>query len=129
MNRLTIAGTVEKTVSPIGNSDKLGEFLIRVPERKKTAAGQWEDSHSFLPVKVFGKALGVARAHLKTGTRCFITGKLEGREYNGKYYTSVVAEEVFALAGGEAGQAPRAGSQEAPHEAGAPSWTEDDIPF
>lgn len=128
MNRLTIAGTVEKTVSPIGNSDKVGEFLIKVPDRRKTASGNWEDSATFFPVKVFGKALGVARAHLSTGSRCFVTGKLEGREYNGKYYTSVVAEEVFPVVGGEARQA-QPGSHEAPHQVGQPSWTEDDIPF
>lgn len=129
MNRLTIAGTVEKTVSPVGNSDKLGEFLIRVPERKKTAAGQWEDSHSFLPVKVFGKALESAKKHLSRGSKCFILGKVEGREHNGKYYTSVVAEEVFPLVGGEQVRQEQLGSHEAPHQVGAPSWAEDDIPF
>jgi single-stranded DNA-binding protein len=131
MNRLTIAGTVEKTVYQVGNSDKVGEFLIRVADKvynKDTRKS--EEGYSFLPVKVFGKSLEAARKHLSRGSRCFVTGKLEGREYNGKYYTSVVAEEVFPLVGGEAGQAPRAGSQDAPHQVGAPSWaTEDDIPF
>lgn len=129
MNRITIAGTVEKTVYQVGNSDKVGEFLLRVVDRvynKETRKA--EEGHSFLPIKVFGKALGIAKSHLTTGSRCFVTGKVEGREYNGKYYTSVVAEEVFPLVGGEARQA-LAGSHEAPHQVGAPSWTENDIPF
>jgi single-stranded DNA-binding protein len=130
MNKLTIAGTVEKTVYQVGNSDKVGEFLLRVVDKVyNRETRKSEEGHSFLPVKVFGKALEAARKHFRVGSKCFVVGKLEGREYNGKYYTSVVAEEVFPLAGGEAGQAPRAGSQEAPHQVGAPNWTEDDIPF
>lgn len=130
MNRLTIAGTVEKTVYQVGNSDKVGEFLLRVVDRVyNRETRKSEEGHSFLPVKVFGKALEAARKHFRAGSKCLVVGKLEGRECNGKYYTSVVAEEVFPLAEGEAGQAPRTGSQEAPHQVGAPSWTENDIPF
>jgi hypothetical protein len=69
--------------------------------------------------------LQVARVHLATGSRCFVVGKLEGREYNGKYYTSVVAEEVFPLVGGEQ---PR--QEQEPWQAAAGKEIElDDIPF
>ncbi len=137
MNKLTIAGTVEKTVTPIGNSDKLGELLLKIPERRKNAGGQWEETHIFVPVKVFGKALGTARAHLPKGSKCFVVGKVEGREYNGKFYTSVVAEEVFPVVSGDEwkevkGDLPTVLDGH-PYSKGAgqtpPAWGDDDIPF
>lgn len=130
MNRLTIAGTVERTVSPIGNSDKVGEFLLRVVDRVyNRETKKAEEGHSFVAIKVFGKSLGVAKAHLKAGAKCLVVGKVEGREYNGKYYTSVVAEEVLPIVGGE--QQGQDAQWKTPQEGkGAPSWTEvDDIPF
>jgi hypothetical protein len=128
MNLLQLSGAVEKGVSNVGSSDKLGEFLLRVEDKKwNKDTRTMEAGYAVIPIKVFGRSLASAKGLQRAG-QCVVIGKVEGREYNGKYYTSVVAEEVFPVVGGESRQA-QPGSHEAPHQVGAPSWAEDDIPF
>jgi len=126
MNKLTIAGIVEQTPVDKGNSGKVAEILISVPDRKKTASGSWEEVNLLIPITLFGKPMNEAKKHAVIGAKILVVGKIEGREYNGKYYTSVVAEDIFV---GRDQAQEEAIPQDEPGQ-GRPSWDEiDDIPF
>jgi len=74
-----------------------------------------------IPIKVFGRLAEEASAW-KPGTLLEITGRLGGREYNGKVYGEAVAETVEVV--GEAQREMPKGKT-----ADAPTPGDDDVPF
>jgi single-stranded DNA-binding protein len=64
----------------------------------------------FIPIKCFGGVAEQARA-LEPGLKVCVTGRLGGREWNGKYYADNVAESIEELPTGR--MAKRGDEQEA----------------
>jgi hypothetical protein len=52
----------------------------------------------FIPIKCFGGVAEQARS-FEPGLKISVTGRLGGREWNGKYYAEIVAETVEELGG------------------------------
>ena len=80
-------------------------------------AGQWPQ---WIPIKVFGRAVEMA-SDCKPGDIVAVTGRLGGRDWNGKVYGECIADSVEVV-----------GQRELPTgapPAGGPPPSDDDVPF
>ncbi len=80
-----------------------------------------------IPIKVFGRLADEAKAWTP-GTVLFVTGRLGGRDWQGKVYGDNVAVSVEVVTAAAASESPRGGGSGPPNE-GAPPLGDDDIPF
>ncbi len=83
--------------------------------------GQWPQ---WIAIKCFGRLTECA-SDWKPGTILEVTGKLGGREYQGKVYSEVIADSVEVVAESK----PKAGAQQTEFGDGSPAPSDDDIPF
>jgi single-strand DNA-binding protein len=123
MKNITIAGNVGKDaeVRTTQNGDKLASFSVAVEQRDGR-----EKSTLWFDVSLWGKRGEALAPHIVKGGRVAVSGDLGTREYNGKTYLTVRANDVTLLGGGERrDDAPRAA---APASTGAAAL-DDDIPF
>ncbi len=74
-----------------------------------------------VPIKVFGR-LAEQAASWKPGTVLSVSGRLGGRDWNGKVYGDNVANSIEVVSGASA-------DGDAPPENDAPPVGDDDVPF
>ena len=131
MKQITIAGNIGKDAelrsSP--NGDKVAGFSVAVEKRANGEKGtQWFD------VSIWGKRAGALASYLTKGSRVCVVGDLGTREYEGKTYLTVRADQITLMGGGKRDDAGQSGGyqpQGAAPAGGAPSYgdMDDAVPF
>jgi hypothetical protein len=104
-----------------GEVGRFGKSTVKVAViiKKKNRDGEWEES--VIELTTFSETVVGVMADAQTnGTWITVTGKLSGREYNGKNYLDAIVETAFqhkAKAGGEpTAPKPQPEREEAPHD-------------
>src|SRR5215469_8828933 len=77
-------------------------FSVAATTRRKGRDGEWEDHTEWFSVTVFGRQAETLAERLSKGTRVYVEGRLESRQYEtqtgGKGFSlDVVANEVIPL--------------------------------
>ncbi len=87
---------------------------------KDKNTGQQVEKTEWHRVSAFGRLAEVMGEYLNKGSKCYIEGKLETREYEKdgikRYSTSILAHEMTMLDNRNAGQADSQGGFNAPHQ-------------
>lgn len=98
MKAITIAGNIGKdaTVRRTQNGDAITGWSVAVEERR----GQ-EKRTLWFDCSLFGKRGEALSQYLTKGTRVAVSGDLSTREYEGKTYLTINANEVTLLGGGD----------------------------
>jgi single-strand DNA-binding protein len=85
---------------------------IATNERRKDAAGEWNDHTEWHRVVCFGRTAENAAKYLNRGRRVYVEGRISSRKWTDKegrerYTTEVVCDQLHFLGGqSERGQAP-----------------------
>jgi single-strand DNA-binding protein len=77
-------------------------FSVAATTRRKAREGDWEDHTEWFNVTVFGRQAETLAERLMKGTRVYVEGRLESRQYEtqngGKGFSlDVIANEVLSL--------------------------------
>lgn len=118
MNTVVLVGTVPSLPVPKSTSSGGQGLIFIVQIVSATKKGERVDR---IEVSAWGGLAGDLIDSLRMGSGVVVSGRLSGREYNGKFYTSVMADkvEVFSVAA-------TPGERESREQV---SFLEDDIPF
>jgi len=85
-------------------------FSVAATTRRRERDGEWGDHTEWFSVTVFGKQAETLAERLSKGTRVYVEGRLETRQYesNGKQGTSldVIANEVMIIDSKRGGEDP-----------------------
>jgi single-strand DNA-binding protein len=98
MKTITIAGNIGKDAElrSTQGGDKVAGFSVAVESREgKEKTTIWFD------VSIWGKRAEALSQYLTKGTRVAVSGDLGKREYEGKTYLTVKADQVTLLGGGQ----------------------------
>lgn len=131
MKQITIAGNIGKDAElrSTPNGDKVAGFSVAVETRDRGEKGtQWFD------VSIWGKRAEALASYLTKGSRVCVVGDLGTREYEGKTYLTLRADQITLMGGGKRDDAGHSGGyqpQGAAPAGGAPSYDDmnGDIPF
>jgi single-strand DNA-binding protein len=124
MKNLTIAGNIGKSAElrSTGNGEKVAGFTVAVDDgfgqNKRTL---WFD------VSIWGKRAETLAPMLTKGGKVCVTGDMSTREYDGKTYLTLRANDVTLQGGGQR-QDDTGGGYSAPPSGGVPGL-DDDLPF
>lgn len=124
MKSITIAGNIGKDaeVRTTQGGDKVTSWSVAVEDRQ----GQ-EKSTIWFDCTLWGKRGEVLAQYLTKGTRVAVSGDLSKREYEGKTYLTVRADQVTLLGGGE--KRPDSGTYGEGQSGSGASLPDDEIPF
>lgn len=101
-----------------GRLDRIDTFTTKGGKEIITLILQTEGQYpQLVPIKFFGRAAEIARG-MTEGEMVEVTGKLGGRDWNGKVYGDIVGETCEAIGGGEKPKGKEPGPA-----------SEEDIPF
>lgn len=145
LNKAMIIGnlTRDPEVRTTGNGANVTSFSVATSYVWTDQSGQKQEKVEFHNIVAWRKLADVCAQYLKKGSKVYIEGRLQTKDWTGqdgvkKYRTEIMAENMIMLdrAGGQGGGAPRAQSnnysQEPVIEQDAPSEDEikvEDIPF
>lgn len=134
MKNLTIAGNIgkdaETRTTPSG--DKVTSWSVAVEDRSSR-----EKATEWFEVSMWGSRGESIRQYLTKGSKVCVSGDLGRREYNGKTYLTIRADQVTLLGGGQdrRDDGGRSHAAETSHRAQAPDRRapanpmDDEIPF
>ena len=139
INRVCITGnlTRDPEMRETAGGMAILKMGVAVNDRRKNAAGEWEDAPNFFDVIMFGKRAESVSRFLNKGSKIAVEGKLRWSQWDDKdtgakrTKVEIVADDIeFMSSRGEGGgsgsyNAPAA----APSAAPAPSIDDEDIPF
>lgn len=78
------------------------KFSVATSRKYKDKSGEQQESTQWHRVEAWGKLGEICSSYLKKGKLVLVEGEVEYREYDGKWYTSVRANEMKMLdKGGE----------------------------
>src|SRR5690242_20670179 len=102
-------------------------FSVAATTRRRERDGEWGDHTEWFSVTVFGRQAETLAERLTKGTRVYVEGRLESRQYETQSGTrgfslDVVANEVITLADRQRGEGGEVGSS-SDFESAAPSRT------
>ena len=93
------------------NGIPVARFSLATSENWKNDAGEWQSKTQWHNVVVWRKLADVIAAKIQKGTRVYVLGKVEYREYEKdgvkRYITDIVASEVKILEKQEGSAAPK----------------------
>ena len=72
-------------------------FSVATSEKWKDKQGVWQEKAEWHRITVFGRLAEVAEEYLKKGSKVFVEGKIQTNEYEGKYYTNIIANQMIML--------------------------------
>ncbi len=110
LNRAQLIGNLtrdpESRQTPSGRS--VVNFGIATNSRWTDASGQKQEKTEFHNIVIWGKLAEISAQYLRKGSKVFIEGRLQTREWEGqdgvkRYRTEVVADNMIML-GGRGGQ-------------------------
>ena len=139
MNQVILIGNLtrdpEVRYTTGGSQMAVCRFTVAVNERRRNAAGEWEDSPSFIPIVVFGKQAENCEKYLAKGRKVAISGRIQTGSYTNKegnkvYTTDVIANNVeFLSTRGDNHQQISPQTEIPDREGDSSPFTDDDIPF
>lgn len=110
----------EFTFQGQGTLKRVDTFVSKAGKSILTLIFETEGQYpQLVPIKVFGRLAEQAGAW-KPGTVLSVTGRLGGRDWNGKVYGDNVAMSIEVVTAGQGAAAP---------ESEAPPLGDDDVPF
>lgn len=98
LNKMQIIGNLTKDPEV---KNGVAKFTVAVNEKFKTKDGEQKETTEFFNCAMFGKAADVAEKYFTKGMKVYLEGKLNTREYDGKYYTTVNVQNFSFLGGGQ----------------------------
>jgi single-strand DNA-binding protein len=125
MKQLTIAGNIGKDAElrSTQGGDQVAGFSVAVESREGR-----EKTSIWFDVSIWGKRAQALAPYLIKGARVCVSGDLGTREYNGKTYLTVKADQVTLLGGGQ--REDRGGGGHKPPAGGAGGFDDGgEIPF
>ena len=91
MNTFILFG---KSGGEVGRFGKSTVKIAVISKKKNRESGEWEES--VIELTTFSETVvGVMAAAKESGVWITVTGKLSGREYNGKNYLDAIVETAF----------------------------------
>lgn len=72
-------------------------FSIAVSKKWKSKAGEPQEKTTWISVVVWGNQANSCNTYLKKGSQVHVSGELDIREHDGKYYTEIKANNVIFL--------------------------------
>lgn len=112
LNRATILGNVTRDpeVKQIASGQSVCSFGVATNRTWKDASGQKQEAVEFHNVVAWGKLAEICGQYLKKGTKAYVEGRLQTREWEGqdggkRKTTEIVADNMIILdrAGAPAG--------------------------
>jgi single-strand DNA-binding protein len=151
VNKVFLLGNVGKDpeIRSTPGGTKVASFSIATSERQKDASGNWADRTEWHNLVAFSKLADIVESYVKKGSKLFIEGRLNTRNWEDKdtkkkvYRTEIIVNDLSLLSGREEGsggyshsssgssaasfdQRPPAGQDDAAQSA---EISDDDIPF
>ncbi len=135
MNKVILIGNVgaDPEVKEFSGG-KVVKLRIATTERYKNKNGEKQEKTQWHNVDVWREALqGVVESYVKKGDRISVVGSIEYKENDGKWYTTIMCNEVHLLGSSEGSPAskPRTAATPQPVANSAESLNseEDSLPF
>jgi len=95
VNNVELSGWVVTEPKVMGKDRNAGRFRLRFDKNRKVGEN-WEKDTYFFSVVIFGGDNVERMMSINKGDKVLVVGKLQSREYEGKEYTDIIANE-FAL--------------------------------
>ncbi len=136
MNRITLVGNIGRDgeLKHLGqNGTPLLQFSMATKPNWKGQKSQ-EKPVNWHVVKVWGKLAEIVSPGIRKGSKVFVEGELEIRQYKGKDGSDkkayeVIADEVYVLESQTRSQGGSSGAEQSYIDPVDPGFTEDTIPF
>ena len=100
LNKVQIIGNLGGAPEQKGNTKEgslVVNFSVATSEKWKDKQGVWQEKAEWHRITVFGRLAEVAEEYLKKGSKVFVEGKIQYNEYEGKYYTNIIANQMIML--------------------------------
>ena len=104
LNRCEFIGNVgtDPQIIIVGKDNKKASFRLASTERYTDSKGEKKEKTTWVNVVIWGGLATVAEKFVKKGSKLFIAGKLDNREYTTdegekKYITEIVVSELELL--------------------------------
>lgn len=126
MKQITIAGNIGKSAEVRNTQDgtPVAGFSVAVEDR----SGK-EKTTVWFECSLWGRRGETLAQYLTKGSKVVVTGELSTREYNGKTYLQVRADNVTLMGGGQRDEKPEGMYSDRGPAQGEPADFEDTIPF
>ncbi len=128
LNKVMLIGNLGKDpeVRYMASGAAVANFSLATNERYKDQEGNWNEKPEWHRVVFFGKIAEVIGQYLNKGSKIYIEGRLQTRDWtdkdgNKKYTTEIVGREMIMLGG--------RGEPSATNDDYQPPAEGDDIPF
>ncbi len=111
VNKVFLLGNVGKDpeIRSTPGGTMVASFGLATTERQKDASGNWTDKTEWHNVIAFSKLAEIVRDYVKKGSKLFIEGRLNTRNWEDKdtkkkvYRTEIIASDLSLLSGREDG--------------------------
>jgi single-strand DNA-binding protein len=128
LNKVMLIGNLGKDpeVRYMASGAAVANFSIATNERYKDQEGNWNEKPEWHRVVFFGKIAEVAGQYLNKGSKVYIEGRLQTRDWkdkegNKRYTTEIVGRDLIMLGG--------RGEPSGTNDDYQPPTEDDDIPF
>lgn len=108
LNKVMLIGNLgaDPEVKQTASGTQVCRLSIATNERRKTAAGDWQDATEWHRVVAFGRTAENAARFLKRGRSVYVEGKIRTSKYQDKegrdkWSTEVICDQLVFLSGGE----------------------------
>lgn len=108
LNRASLIGNVGRDAELrfTANGTAQAQFSLAVNNRKKGAAGEWEDATEWFNVVLFGDMAERLSERIVKGAQVYVEGRFQTRSWEGaggekRYKTEVIANSVQLLGGAD----------------------------
>jgi single-strand DNA-binding protein len=154
VNKVILVGNLgrDPEVRRTASQTAVTTFSLATSERRKNAAGEWEDHTEWHRIVTFGSQAEFCGNYLKKGRQVFVEGRLRTNKWQDKqgqdrYTTEIIANIVQLLSRREDAAAAAEGPRASAHQEAAPApvdlpsaddlagkeeevpFSDDDIPF
>lgn len=134
LNKVMLIGNLGKDpeVRYLPSGQSVANFNIATNDRYQDKEGNWKERTEWHRIVIFGKTAEVVGQYLNKGSRVYIEGRLQTREWEKdgqkRYTTEVVGFNLIMLGGrGESAEPANVGEDTQAPEGSAPPG--EDIPF
>jgi single-strand DNA-binding protein len=135
LNKAMIIGNLgrDPEVRYLQSGQAVVNFTVATNERYQDKEGEWQEKAEWHRVVIFGKQAETAGKYLNKGSRVYIEGRLQTRDWEGqdgqkRYTTEIVCRNMIML-GGRGEQAPDADEEPAMDTPPSTAAPEEDVPF
>jgi len=114
VNRVFLLGNVGKDpeIRSTGGGTMVASFGLATSERTKDGQGNWQDRTEWHNIVVYGRLAEIVRDYVKKGSKLFVEGRLQTRNWDDKEYanrkiyrTEIIVSDLSLLSGRDDGGA------------------------